>query len=168
MALEVGSIVEGTVTGLAKFGVFVEIADKKIGLVHISEVAGEYVSDVNDYLKLHDKVKVKIISVDEKGKIALSIKQPQGSAPLLSKEHAYAHRRRPFSKTFRFPAYLCSHTQSFGIMVSAFSKPSLKSRSLTLTSETAKYSIRLSKIATPATIISARSGRIPGKLHLSS
>ena len=67
MALEVGSIVEGTVTGLAKFGVFVEIADKKIGLVHISEVAGEYVSDVNDYLKLHDKVKVKIISVDEKG-----------------------------------------------------------------------------------------------------
>ena len=56
MALEVGSIVEGTVTGLAKFGVFVEIADKKIGLVHISEVAGEYVSDVNDYLKLHDKV----------------------------------------------------------------------------------------------------------------
>lgn len=75
MALEVGSIVEGTVTGLAKFGVFVEIADKKIGLVHISEVAGEYVSDVNDYLKLHDKVKVKIISVDEKGKIALSIKQ---------------------------------------------------------------------------------------------
>ena len=77
MALEVGSIVEGTVTGLAKFGVFVEIADKKIGLVHISEVAGEYVSDVNDYLKLHDKVKVKIISVDEKGKIALSIKQAQ-------------------------------------------------------------------------------------------
>ena len=77
MALEVGSIVEGTVTGLAKFGVFVEIADKKIGLVHISEVAGEDVSDVNDYLKLHDKVKVKIISVDEKGKIALSIKQAQ-------------------------------------------------------------------------------------------
>lgn len=77
MALEVGSIVEGTVTGLAKFGVFVEIADKKVGLVHISEVAGEYVSDVNDYLKLHDKVRVKIISVDEKGKIALSIKQAQ-------------------------------------------------------------------------------------------
>lgn len=69
MALEVGSIVEGTVTGLAKFGVFVEIADKKIGLVHISEVAGEYVSDVNDYLKLHDKVKVKIISVDEKERL---------------------------------------------------------------------------------------------------
>ena len=85
MALEVGSIVEGTVTGLAKFGVFVEIADKKIGLVHISEVAGEYVSDVNDYLKLHDKVKVKIISVDEKGKIALSIKQAQ--AEVCGKVH---------------------------------------------------------------------------------
>ena len=50
---------------------------KKSAWSDISEVAGEYVSDVNDYLKLHDKVKVKIISVDEKGKIALSIKQAQ-------------------------------------------------------------------------------------------
>lgn len=85
MALEVGSIVEGTVTGLAKFGVFVELGDKKVGLVHISEVAGEYVSDVNDYLKLHDKVKVKVISVDGKGKIALSIKQVQTDTPTAKK-----------------------------------------------------------------------------------
>lgn len=91
MALEVGSIVEGTVTGLAKFGVFVELTDKKVGLVHISEVASEYVSDVNDYLKIHDKVKVKVISVDDKGKIALSIKQAQPQS------HEDRHQER-FSK----------------------------------------------------------------------
>ncbi|MDU7217181.1 MAG: S1 RNA-binding domain-containing protein, partial [Dialister sp.] len=88
MALEVGNIVEGKVTGLAKFGVFVELGDKKVGLVHISEVASEYVSDVNDYLKINDKVKVKILSVDDKGKIALSIKQvPSGDFQEKKREH---------------------------------------------------------------------------------
>ncbi len=77
MALEVGSIVEGTVSGIAKFGAFVELPENKVGLVHISEVANEYVSDVAQYLKVKDTVKVKVISIDEKGKIALSIKQAQ-------------------------------------------------------------------------------------------
>ena len=81
MALEVGNIVEGTVTGIAKFGVFVELPDKSVGLVHISEVASEYVIDVNDYLKVQDKIKVKVITIDDKGKIALSIKQAQPAAP---------------------------------------------------------------------------------------
>ena len=80
MDLEIGSIVEGTVTGIANFGAFVELPDKKVGLVHISEVSSDYVNDVNDYLKVHDVVKVKIIAIDAKGKIALSIKQVQPSA----------------------------------------------------------------------------------------
>ena len=80
MALEVGSIVEGTVSGIAKFGAFVELPENKVGLVHISEVANEYVSDVAQYLKVKDTVKVKVISIDEKGKIALSIKQAQPKA----------------------------------------------------------------------------------------
>ena len=77
MALEVGSIVEGTVSGIAKFGAFVELPENKVGLVHISEVANEYVSDVAQYLKVKDTVKVKIISIDAKGKITLSVKQAQ-------------------------------------------------------------------------------------------
>mgnify|MGYP000917086138 CR=1 FL=1 len=75
MALEVGSIVEGQVTGIARFGAFVELPEKKTGLVHISEIANEFVSDINDFLKVNDKVKVKVLSVDSNGKIALSIKQ---------------------------------------------------------------------------------------------
>jgi len=79
MALEVGSIVEGTVSGITKFGAFINLGDRKVGLVHISEVAAEYVNDVNDYLKMRDKVRVKVISIDDKGKIALSIKQVDAS-----------------------------------------------------------------------------------------
>lgn len=75
MALEIGSIVEGRVTGIAKFGAFVELPERKMGLVHISEISASYVSDINDFLKVHDTVKVKVISIDEKGKIALSMKQ---------------------------------------------------------------------------------------------
>lgn len=89
MALEVGNIVEGTITGIAKFGAFVELPEKKVGLVHISEVANEYVSDVNDYLKVNDKVKVKVITIDDRGKIALSIKQAEPSADKETKNDRF-------------------------------------------------------------------------------
>lgn len=92
MALEIGSIIEGTVTGIAKFGAFVELPDKKVGLVHISEVSSDYVNDVGDYLKVRDTVKVKVISVDDKGKIALSIKQAQAQAP-REKRPVHSHER---------------------------------------------------------------------------
>ncbi len=77
MTIEVGSVLEGTVTGITKFGAFVELPDKKVGLVHISEVANEFVKDVHDFLKVQDKVNVKVLSVDDRGKIGLSIKQTQ-------------------------------------------------------------------------------------------
>ncbi|HHV93033.1 MAG TPA: S1 RNA-binding domain-containing protein [Firmicutes bacterium] len=74
MAIEVGSIVEGRVTGITNFGAFVELADGKTGLVHISEVADTYVKDINDYLKQNDRVKVKVINING-DRIGLSIKQ---------------------------------------------------------------------------------------------
>lgn len=89
MAIAVGSIVEGVVTGITNFGAFVELPEKITGLVHISEVADAYVKDVRDYLKEQDHVKVKVIHVDEKGKIGLSIKQANPS-PKVTKE-----RRQP-------------------------------------------------------------------------
>ncbi|WP_027364269.1 S1 RNA-binding domain-containing protein [Desulfotruncus alcoholivorax] len=75
MPVQLGEIIEGKVTGITSFGAFVELPDGKTGLVHISEIAEEYVKDINDFLKLNDVVKVKVISVDPKGKIGLSIKQ---------------------------------------------------------------------------------------------
>jgi len=75
MALEVGTILSGIVTGITSFGAFVELETGETGLVHISEVADAYVKDINEHLKLKDKVVVKIINIDSKGKIGLSIRQ---------------------------------------------------------------------------------------------
>ncbi|NLY54462.1 MAG: S1 RNA-binding domain-containing protein [Firmicutes bacterium] len=75
MALEVGAIVSGLVTGITHFGAFVELETGQTGLVHISEVADAYVKDINDYLKINDRITVKVINVDGQGKIGLSIRQ---------------------------------------------------------------------------------------------
>jgi S1 RNA binding domain protein len=74
MSLAVGQIVEGKVTGITNFGAFVELSTGQTGLVHISEVAEEYVKDINQFLKQGDLVKVKVLALD-KGKIGLSIRQ---------------------------------------------------------------------------------------------
>lgn len=92
MELEIGAIQEGKVTGITKFGAFVLLPGGKSGLVHISEIANAYVNDVNDYLKVGDAVKVKILSVNEAGKINLSIKQAQPSAPRPAQPAANAPR----------------------------------------------------------------------------
>ena len=81
MSIEVGAIVEGVVTGITKFGAFVELEGHKVGLIHISEVADVYVNDVNDFLKVGLKVKVKVLTIDERGKIGLSIKRLQPKKP---------------------------------------------------------------------------------------
>lgn len=75
MAIEVGTITEGKVTGIAKFGAFVALEEGKSGLVHISEVAAGFVNDVAEHLKVGDSVKVKVIGIDDKGRINLSIRQ---------------------------------------------------------------------------------------------
>ena len=74
MDLSPGDIVEGVVTKVAKFGAFVDLEDGKSGLVHISEIADTFVKDINNHISEGDEVKVKVLSIDEKGKIALSIK----------------------------------------------------------------------------------------------
>ena len=77
MALEVGQIVEGKVSGITGFGAFIDLPDGATGLVHISEVARNYVKDINEHLSVGQEVKVKVLSLDEKGKISLSIKKAQ-------------------------------------------------------------------------------------------
>ena len=74
MTLMAGNILEGTVVNITNFGAFVEI-EGKTGLVHISEVADSFVKDIREHLSEQDKVKVKVISIDDNGKISLSIKQ---------------------------------------------------------------------------------------------
>lgn len=75
MPVSVGDILEGKITDIMQYGVFVKLNEGKSGLVHISEVSNEYVEDINQVVKKGDTVKVKILSIDDNGKIALSIKK---------------------------------------------------------------------------------------------
>lgn len=75
MQPEVGKIYEGKVTGITKFGAFVEIEPKVTGMVHISEVANTFVNEIKDHLTEGQQVKVKVLSISEEGKISLSIKK---------------------------------------------------------------------------------------------
>ena len=84
MLLEVGDILKGKVTGITKFGVFVELENGKTGMVHISEVASTYVREIRDYVQMGQEVTVKVLSVGEDGKIGLSMKkaaETTGAAP---------------------------------------------------------------------------------------
>jgi S1 RNA binding domain protein len=95
-----GTIVEGTVVKITHYGAFVELPDGKSGLVHISEIADTYVKDVKDYLKEQDKVKVKILGLNEKGKLDLSVKQA------LSPEERVARARARTSFEDKLKAFM--------------------------------------------------------------
>jgi len=73
--ISVGSILDGKVTGITKFGAFVALPEGKSGLVHISEIAYSYVNEVSEHLKEGQEVKVKVIGIDQANRINLSIKQ---------------------------------------------------------------------------------------------
>ena len=75
MQFEVGTVLEGKVTGIQKFGAFVDIGGGRSGMVHISEIAGTYVNDIKDHISEGQIVKVKIINIAQDGKISLSIKR---------------------------------------------------------------------------------------------
>ena len=82
MAIEVGMILEGKVSGITKFGAFVDLPDSQTGMVHISEVAHTYINEIGDYVKVGQTVKVKVLALNN-GKISLSMKQavPQERKP---------------------------------------------------------------------------------------
>lgn len=113
MQLEVGKIYTGVVKGITKFGAFVELEGGKTGMVHISEVANTYVNEIKDFLAEGQEVKVKMLSVNEAGKISLSIKKavdnppprmprPQNSEGGFKRDSDF--KPRPFNKPKPAPA----------------------------------------------------------------
>ncbi|MFI3226426.1 MAG: S1 RNA-binding domain-containing protein [Clostridia bacterium] len=75
--MEIGEVFEGKVTGITKYGCFVAFGENKSGMVHISEVSNTFVNDINDVVKIDQEVKVKIIKIDENGRVNLSIKKAE-------------------------------------------------------------------------------------------
>lgn len=100
MSVDTGSIVEGTVVKITNYGAFVELPDGRSGLVHIREIADTYVKDVHDYLKEQEKVKVKVLGVNDRGKLDLSVKQA------LSPEERVARVRAKASFEEKMKAFL--------------------------------------------------------------
>ncbi len=98
MALEIGSIVEGKVTGIMNFGAFVALPGGKSGLVHISEITKDFVKDVHDHLQQGQIVKVKILNIAEDGKINLSIKRVQED---LENQESERKREEPVKPEYK-------------------------------------------------------------------
>ena len=84
LELQVGTILEGKVTGVKKFGAFVSLPDQKTGMVHISEVSSSFIEDLSTVLTEGQTVKVKVMNIAEDGKIALSMKRALPAPPRSS------------------------------------------------------------------------------------
>lgn len=100
MSLETGKIYDGKVRNIAPYGAFVEVnLDGKVhtGMVHISEISNTYVNEIRDHLTEGQEVKVKVLNVDENGKISLSIKKASESpAP---KQRTQRNNQRNFNSS---------------------------------------------------------------------
>ena len=94
--ISVDSVVDGRVTGITKFGAFIDLGEGRVGLVHISQISNTYVTDINQFLKVNDTVKIRVIGTTKDGKYDLSIKQ------LEKKEEKKYEKRAPrtFSNSF--------------------------------------------------------------------
>ncbi len=103
MDLTVGTIVDGTVKSITKFGAFISLPEGRTGMVHISEIAHAYVNDIHEHLTEGQTVQVMVISVDPAGKINLSIKrtlQPPAKSA-AGERRGRPQGRAPYAKTDR-------------------------------------------------------------------
>lgn len=131
MSVEVGTILEGKVSGISKFGAFVDLPDGSTGMVHISEVSQSYVSEIKDFIKIGDDVKVKVLSC-EGNKIALSIKQTQPKPVKKPKRNNESRTRKPYKPAppvtspgnFEWQSTRPEAPSSFEDMMSVFKKTS--------------------------------------------
>ena len=125
MQLTVGQIVEGKITGITNFGVFADIGEGKSGMVHISEVARTYVNDINEFVKVGDTVKMKVLNIGEDGKISLSIKRALEPEKTESKER---REKRSYSQPKIDSSYTWmprkAEPQSFEEMMNRFKQTS--------------------------------------------
>ena len=131
MQLEVGATMQGKVTGITKYGAFVDLGSGKSGMVHISEIASAYVKEIKDYVSIGQEVSVKLLSISEDGKLSLSMKQAEGAAaaaPQSGERSDERQQRRNNQKPRRdnFASYdrQQSEPKSFDEMLSRFMQTS--------------------------------------------
>ncbi len=123
MQVEVGAVLEGKVTGITKFGAFVELAPGKTGMVHISEVANTYVKEITDHISEGQTVKVKVLNINEDGKISLSIKKA-APPPTRTQRPPAQSPGRPGNFEWQSSASRRGGNESFEDMMSRFKQAS--------------------------------------------
>ena len=97
-----GVVLEGAVRSIASFGAFIDLPEGKTGLVHISEIAPSYVTDIRQHLTEGQTVRVKVLSTDERGRLSLSIKQAaERPAPVRERSEKRPSRRPARVQSFQ-------------------------------------------------------------------
>ncbi|MDN6639888.1 MAG: S1 domain-containing RNA-binding protein [Tetragenococcus sp.] len=107
MSIEVGEKLNGKVSGITNFGAFIDLGNKKTGLVHISEISNSFVKDIHNVLTVGDEVTVLVTSVGDDGKIGLSIRKVEDK-PQENKQESDNSSKRPTQKKPQ------THNQSAG------------------------------------------------------
>ncbi|KXB36760.1 RNA-binding protein S1 [Aerococcus christensenii] len=123
MTIKVGDKVTGKVTGIVKFGAFVDLGEGENGLVHISEISDNYVKDIHDFVAEGDEVTAIVTKVQEDGKVALSIKKAKEDnlkKETISGKENFRHPRQ----TSKFSSKKPSKTSDFDTMMNDFLKAS--------------------------------------------
>lgn len=120
MSIEVGSKVEGKVTGIANFGAFIDLGNNKTGLVHISEVSDSYVENINEELEVGQTITVKVLTIADDGKIGLSIRKATDKPAVEASKPKTSSRPRPSSSNKRPVA----KKEDFDSLMSSFLKDS--------------------------------------------
>ena len=99
--IKINDIIEATVTGIQKYGAFVSINDKYDGLIHISEISSGYVKNINDYIKIKDKIYAQVVDIDhENNKFKLSIKNIdyRNDGKIINTEDSYSKGFEPLKE----------------------------------------------------------------------
>ncbi len=131
----VGSIIAGKVAKVTNYGAFVDLVGGGSGMIHISEVANTYVKDINDYLHVGEEVTVKVIGINEQGKVSLSIKETMQKGPQQSQGQGQGQGQRReggrpqgrsgyVPRSFNRPAQVPSTGDAFEDMLSRYKKSS--------------------------------------------
>ncbi len=128
MQLKVGDIVEGKITSITSFGIFADIGDGVSGMVHISEVARNYVNDIKEHFKIGDVTKMKVLTIADDGKIALSIKralppEKKSGEGAPRREHRNAPAKQDIDSTYTWSPKK-SEPASFEEMMNRFKQTS--------------------------------------------
>jgi len=129
MAVEIGALLDGKVTGMIEYGAFVELGEGTTGMVHISEVANTYVTNIREHLSVGQEVRVKVLNISPEGKVSLSIKKAvETPAQAVSTERSERPppRRRPNSSpnVWSGPRTDKGEPQNFEDMMSRFKQTS--------------------------------------------